>query len=124
MNAKHLVLIILGVAFISYSGVVYTYGTEQSSPSPAFEESIVRGKLLWQEKNCIACHQLYGLGGYLGPDLTHVTGNPQKGFDYAKVIIRYGTGRMPRFQLTEQEADDIASFLQYVDASTRYEAQL
>ena len=33
-----------------------------------------RGKDLFREKGCIECHAVYGVGGSVGPDLSHVAG--------------------------------------------------
>ncbi|MCH7870146.1 MAG: c-type cytochrome, partial [Planctomycetes bacterium] len=30
------------------------------------------GLAIWRENNCQACHQIYGYGGFLGPDLTNL----------------------------------------------------
>jgi nitric oxide reductase subunit C len=59
------------------------------------------GKLIWQKYNCNACHQVYGLGGYLGPDLTNVYST--RGSKYIQAFLKTGTGAMPQFNLTETE---------------------
>lgn len=69
----------------------------------------------WQDKNCQSCHQLFGLGGYLGTDLTNSV--TEKGKPYLKVFVQYGTARMPNFKLKEQEADEVIEFLAWVDSS-------
>ena len=70
--------------------------------------------------NCAACHQLYGLGGYLGPDLTNVISDPAKGRDYVKEFFNSGVSSMPRFSFTETEKEALASFLEKVDKTGHY----
>lgn len=114
-NNKFLILLALLVMFLVYTASVYTKGTEQSENNPMLDFAAVQGKVLWQKCNCTSCHQLYGLGGFLGPDLT--TTISRKGDVYAKAIILSGTKRMPRYGLTEREADAIIKFLSYVDST-------
>lgn len=102
-------------AFLGYSVVVYTTGTQAPSTMEAFGSTEQEGKRLWNSHNCIACHQLYGLGGYMGPDLTNVVSN--KGPVFAQAIISSGAGRMPNFQFTEAEAEALVAFLKVVDRS-------
>jgi len=104
------ILLILSASFSLYTLAVYTYCDPTPKPYPP---AVSRGWQVWQEKNCQSCHQLYGLGGYAGPDLTNVAS--QKGPDYMRGLIRYGTGRMPGFHLREQEVDDVIAFLSWVD---------
>ena len=35
-------------------------------------ESVVRGKKIWEENNCMGCHTLLGEGAYYAPELTKV----------------------------------------------------
>ena len=77
----------------------------------------IRGELLWQENNCTSCHQLYGLGGYMGPDLTNIVSKPTKGPVYLKAFLNSGVKAMPSFNFTEGEKDDIVAFLSHVDAT-------
>ncbi len=111
MKVKILIGLICG--FAGYSGWVYTSATEDSEKNPVLSEQAVRGKMLFQSKNCIACHQLYGLGGYLGPDLTTVIS--RKDPDYSRAIIMAGTLRMPNLKLNRDETDAVIEYLTYVD---------
>ncbi|MFV2090673.1 MAG: c-type cytochrome, partial [Pseudomonadales bacterium] len=71
--------------------------------------------------NCVACHQFYGLGGYMGPDLTNVIS--RKGDAYASAFISSGTQRMPDFNLNEAEVGSLIDFLEFVDGSGQYPAE-
>lgn len=101
--------------FFSYTAMVYTQGTTISRDNPPLNSSAIEGKILWQTHNCSSCHQLYGLGGFLGPDLT--TTISRKGNAYAKAVILSGTKRMPYYGLSDHEAEAITKFLSYVDSS-------
>lgn len=114
-NDKFLILLALLIMFLIYSSTVYTKGTVLSENNPMLDTAAIQGKMLWQKYNCTSCHQLYGLGGFIGPDLT--TTISRKGDVYAKAIILSGTKRMPRYGLTELEAEAITKFLFYVDST-------
>lgn len=75
------------------------------------------GLLVWQKYNCQACHQLYGLGGYLGPDLTNIYSKKGKGEAYIKAIISSGTKQMPSFNLRADEKKQLLDFLKMANAS-------
>ncbi len=107
----------LCVAFIPYSVYVYTRGTEASHVAPMSDEARY-GQRLFQEHNCIACHQFYGLGGYMGPDLTNVVSN--RGSAYARAFLMSGTQRMPNFNLNDSELDALVAYLEFVDTTGRY----
>lgn len=101
---------ILIISFLVYSIYLYTHLPFNSD---SVDEKVLQGKKLWQEKNCNACHQIYGLGGFLGPDLTNVYS--QKSPEYIKVFIQYGTVVMPKFSLSQQELSSLLAFLKSVD---------
>lgn len=106
------VLLFLLFSFLCYSFYLYYYLPVKST-SHSLEAAT--GKLYWQKYNCNACHQIYGLGGYLGPDLTNVYS--KRGPDYIKAFLKNGTSIMPAFHLTEKETKDLVSFLKDIDAS-------
>jgi nitric oxide reductase subunit C len=107
------ILFALCAAFALYTASVYLRG-DGSAKHVQPDAEAEAGQQLWQEKNCQSCHQLYGLGGYLGPDLTNVAA---KGRPYMRVFIRNGTARMPDFHLNAAEVDQLLAFLSWVDAS-------
>jgi nitric oxide reductase subunit C len=111
---KLTVFISLMTLFFIYSAIVYTSGTE--TVATKMNDSAIEGKLLFQKHNCTACHQLYGLGGYLGPELTTVLSQPGREL-YARAILQTGTQRMPNFKLSERDINCIVEFLKYVDAT-------
>lgn len=76
------------------------------------------GQQLFQDYNCIACHQFYGLGGYMGPDLTNVISN--RGEAYSRAFIAAGTQRMPNFNLSDDETGALIAFLAFVDQTGTY----
>ena len=118
-NPKLSAVILLITAFVIYTDFVYTIGTEKNNSSPLTED-VKQGKMLWQEKNCSACHQLYGLGGYMGPDLTNVISSQGKGEFYAEAFLRSGAKVMPNFHFSNDEVKSLIAFLKYVDASGKF----
>lgn len=109
---KIIVLLFLSVAFLSYTSFLYTAMPVTYNPAKKQEDA---GKLVWQQYNCNACHQIYGLGGYLGPDLTNVYS--LRGEAFIKAFLKTGTGAMPQFYLTDEETSSLLSFLKDIDAS-------
>jgi nitric oxide reductase subunit C len=116
---KLLVFSILASAYILYSGLVYTTGTSSSIQLTADDQRQVdQGRLLFQQNNCIACHQLYGLGGYLGPDLTNAYSDSLRGDNYIRAFLQAGGRRMPNFHFSTEQVNAISHFLRYVDKSS------
>lgn len=103
---------ILALSFFSYSFSLYL--------APPVKKNVVSaatsdGKLLWQQYNCTACHQVYGLGGFLGPDLTNTYS--LRGPLYIKAFLQSGTVTMPNFHFNEKELNALLAYLQNMDAS-------
>lgn len=104
-------------AFIVYSSQVYTSGTQRVHAEPISDEARY-GQQVYQANNCIACHQFYGLGGYMGPDLTNVIS--KRGEAYSRAFITAGTARMPNFELNESEVAALIAYLGFVDQTGTY----
>ncbi len=107
---KRAVLVFLCISCAVFSVFVYTRKGAQGDVPPS--DTARKGMMVWQAKNCQSCHQLYGLGGYMGPDLTNVA---EKGDAYMHAFMQNGTARMPNFQLSEQEIAQLSAFLHWVD---------
>ena len=110
--------IVLFLLYAVYSVIVYTKGTEKNfTYSNAEWQKINRGKDIFQEYNCISCHQLYGLGGFLGPELTTAYSDKLRGELFMKAFLKNGGPRMPNFHFKDEDIDAIVSFLKYVDTT-------
>lgn len=107
-----MILFVLLISFLSYSFYLYTTLPVKYNAEKKEED---KGKLVWQENNCNACHQVYGLGGYLGPDLTNVYS--QKGQEYIKAYLNIGKGAMPEFHLSTEETNALLAFMKDIDES-------
>jgi len=104
----------LFTAFILSSWLIYAYCDRNEQPVQASAQAL-GGWTIYQQKNCQACHQIYGLGGYMGPDLTNTAGT--KGTLYMKAFISKGSGKMPDFHLSDSEINKLVAFLVWVDKS-------
>ena len=105
------VLTVLVLLFAAYTLLVYGYG--QGTHEEQADANVRAGIHTWQAENCQSCHQLYGLGGYMGPDLTNVVSERDEA--RIRTFIRYGTGRMPAHALSDAEIDQLIAFLAWVD---------
>ncbi|MFA7687792.1 MAG: cytochrome c [Moheibacter sp.] len=101
-----------------YNLIIYTdkmdYGNVKLSTKA------VKGETIWLKNNCNACHQIYGLGGYLGPDLTNVYSAPGKSEEYLKVFMVSGIKSMPKYNFSEEEKEFLLQFLKEVDQTGYY----
>jgi nitric oxide reductase subunit C len=74
------------------------------------------GQVLYQQNDCTACHQIMGLGGTAGPDLTHV-GSRRPDIDWHVRHLKdpesvVSGSAMPAFDdLTEKELRELAGYL-------------
>ncbi len=109
---------ILIAAFSVYNYIIYT--SKGYTTAVSLSPKAIKGQQLWQNNNCWACHQVYGLGGYLGPDLTNIYSNPNKGPNYIKAFLNSGVKSMPVFNFTENEKNTIVAYLQFIDSTGYY----
>lgn len=115
---KIIIYVSLFGLYLLYSFFVYTEGTKNNIVISSEEQLKTNaGKLLFQQHNCIACHQLYGLGGYLGTELTTAYSDSTRGELFMRALLQGGGQRMPNFNFKKEEIDAIISYLKYVDAT-------
>ena len=109
---KTTVAVILITSFLVYTGFLYL-----SLPVKNYTNTSasIEGKKIWQQYNCNACHQIYGLGGYLGPDLTNVYS--KRGHQYIQAFITNGTNVMPNFHLSSNEQESLIAYFKNIDSS-------
>lgn len=113
---KGIVFLFLFSSFVVYTLFVYTKGTEANGI--VMNDEAIRGKYLYQKHNCAACHQIYGLGGYLGPELTSMISSNENSVLVATAQLKSGTQRMPYFHLNESEIREIIEYLKYIDQAS------
>jgi nitric oxide reductase subunit C len=81
-------------------------------------ESAIRGKHLFDKKNCMGCHTIMGEGAYYAPELTKVIDRRGEGF--VKQMLKDpqamypGQRKMTNYKLTDQEIADLTAFLKWV----------
>ena len=114
-NYKRALIGLLITAFFIFTILVDTVGTSADKGASLVNPSAQSGKLLYQQFNCTSCQQLYGLGGYMGPDLTNEMSAAGKGETYARALLSKGTAKMPDFKLSPGQIDDLIAYLNYVD---------
>lgn len=109
---KIITAVILLTAFLGYSFMLYSSMPEQTASMSA---EATRGKALWQQHNCTACHQIYGLGGFLGPDLTNEFS--LRGPDQIKAFLTVGTATMPVYQMPDADITALIAYLKHIDST-------
>lgn len=110
LSVKNVFVVILSL-FLGYSVYLYFIPMDRVKP----DDVIVKGKKVWLKYNCNSCHQIYGLGGYLGPDLTNLMSRADS--NYLKALVLSGTQVMPKFKLNEHELSNLIHFLICVDST-------
>ncbi len=110
-TTKGAMLAVLVSAFIAQTFLVYA----DESPSIVLSQEAIQGRRVWLENNCQACHQLYGFGGFLGPDLTNIASR----IEITQLVdqLALGSGQMPKFDLTDDQTVDLWTFLQSMNES-------
>lgn len=110
-----------GSVFFFLLFVALTFDTMSTLPKQDnranLTESAIRGKKIWETRNCIGCHTLLGEGAYFAPELGNVY--KRRGGPYIKAWIQGqptgapGRRQMPQFHLNDKELDDMVEFLKY-----------
>ncbi len=85
-------------------------------------ESVVLGKKVWENNNCVGCHTIMGEGAYYAPELGNVFQRMGSGDEQA--FKAYLTGwmaaqplqipdrrKMPQFHLNDEQVNNLADFL-------------
>jgi nitric oxide reductase subunit C len=115
-----------GAVFFFLALVGLTVDTVTSIPKTDNRENITEqvaaGKRLWEINDCIGCHSLLGEGAYFAPELGNVYTRFGKSTDAIKGFIKSrpkngipGRRSMPQFNFSDEDLENIAQFLKYVD---------
>lgn len=111
--------------FLGLTAQSYGYIVNTSTNTATLTDGVARGKHVWEKHSCINCHTLMGEGAYFAPELGNVwvryggrkdaTGAREalKGWMKSQPSGVEGRRQMPQFNLTEQELNDLADFLEW-----------
>jgi nitric oxide reductase subunit C len=107
---KILLACLLATLFIQ-AGLIYIdpTGRKIKALSPAAQE----GHRIWLDNNCQSCHQIYGFGGFLGPDLTNAITylSDQRLHD----VLTSGSQQMPSYHMRSKDIASLKAFLTELD---------
>lgn len=81
-------------------------------------ESAIKGKHLFDKKNCMGCHTIMGEGAYYAPELTKVY--ERRGEAFIRSMLKNpeqmypGQRKMTNYKFTDEEIDHLVAFLKWV----------
>ena len=112
-------LVFIGLTVFSLSGEVDQTNKENIT------ESVVRGKKIWEENNCMGCHTILGEGAYYAPELTKVVDRLNKKYDgqgeeviksilMSEVSWQPNGRKMVAYNMTDKEAEDVVAFFKWI----------
>ncbi|MGB1308346.1 MAG: c-type cytochrome [Oceanihabitans sp.] len=109
------------VTFLVFIGLtIYSFSKPQDqSNAENITEAVVRGKILWEENNCMGCHTLLGEGAYYAPELTKVI--ERRGEGYIKAVLTTPVAwepngrKMVAYGFSNEEAADLIAFFDWID---------
>ncbi|PCE66181.1 c-type cytochrome [Sediminicola luteus] len=115
------------VTFLIFIGLtIYSFTeTNDQSNEENLSASAIRGKVIWEENNCMGCHTILGEGAYYAPELTKVidrldqkyNGEGEaviKGILMSEVPWQPNGRKMVAYGMSEQEAEDVVEFLKWI----------
>ncbi len=112
------IVIFLGLSVHSHYYIVTT-----STNAAGLDESVEKGKRVWEHNACINCHTILGEGAYYAPELGNVMtrwgvqDDPEAAFETLKAWMESqptgiaGRRQMPQFDLSDEEIRNLADFL-------------
>ncbi|MCF6216691.1 MAG: cytochrome c [Emcibacter sp.] len=114
------------VIFVALTVHSHLYIVNVSTDSSTLNDSVARGKHVWEKNSCINCHTIFGEGAYFAPEVGKVwikfggADDPEMGKEVLKAWMEAmptgieGRRQMPAFNLTDQEHEDLAAFFEWI----------
>lgn len=89
----------------------------EQTNSAAITPAVARGKVLWEENNCMGCHTLFGEGAYYAPELTRVYERRGPAFIGAMLkdpeAMYPGKRKMVNYGFNDEQIADLVAFFQW-----------
>jgi nitric oxide reductase subunit C len=111
--------------FIGLTAHSHWFMVAKSTDKATLTDGVARGKRVWERNSCINCHTIMGEGAYFAPELSNVwvrwggKEDPEAARETVKAWMQSqpsgvpGRRQMPQFNLTDQELNDLADFLEW-----------
>ena len=105
-------VVVLGVVGLTYLGASASPpGSVRVPPTEGMSSQELAGLKVYNEQGCSACHQIRGVGGQTGPDLSRA-GRRWEEADIRRQIVTPKNDEMPAYDgLSPQQLDDLVTFL-------------
>ncbi len=114
LNYKSLTGLLLAVYLVYCAQLYFVTSDNSHIPGVSLSDTGLKGREVWAKYNCQSCHQLFKLGGYLGPELTNIFDQHGKSEGYVLAFILNGSQGMPALGVSESEAQQLAVYLKEV----------
>ncbi len=100
--------------FVQSALVWLDVGARPGSTVP-MASSARQGQAIFRSHGCQSCHAVFGMGGFLGPDLTNAARRvPPARFTE---LLQFGSGAMPAYHLDQDERDAVSAYLAAIDST-------
>lgn len=119
-QARAFFLIGTGICTATFVGL--TVDTLRRIPAQTnaagLSEQVVRGKVLWDQNNCMGCHTLLGEGAYYAPELTRVY--ERRGAAWMQIFLKDpqamfpGKRKMVQYHFKDDQIAEVIAFLKWV----------
>lgn len=113
---------IVGTSLFSLIFLGLTVDTMQQVPKLTNQDNLspeaIRGKHLFDTKNCMGCHTILGEGGYYAPELTKVY--DKRGAVFIDLLLQDpealfpGERRMPKYDFTPEQRQELIAFFKWI----------
>ena len=109
----------IGFSAIFVGLTIYTFQRiPEQTKQKTLTESAIKGKHLFDRKNCMGCHTIMGEGAYYAPELTKVY--ERRGESFIRSMLKNpemmypGQRQMTNYKLSDEEIDHLVAFLKWV----------
>lgn len=121
-KSKARAFFLIGTGLCAISFFLLTADTFARVPAQTHQSKLtpeaIRGKHLFDRKNCMGCHTILGEGAYYAPELTKVY--ERRGPAFISAMLRDpekmypGQRRMWKYDLSERDIADLVAFFEWV----------
>lgn len=102
-------------SFFVQAALVWTNAGDRPGSTVALSSNAREGQTIFRSHGCQSCHALFGMGGFLGPDLTNAARRvPPARF---AELLQDGSGPMPAYHLDGLQRAAVFAYLEAINAT-------